>query len=50
MTFQYDNSNNGEFKLANIDEGNKRTLDEFEQKLKENTGKDMVLIAWERNK
>lgn len=40
--------NKGNFKLANMNENDNKKLKDLEEKFKTETGKDMVLIAWEK--
>ena len=41
-------SNNEGFEIANIDSKDKQKLTDLEQRFKSETGKDIILIAWEK--
>ncbi len=41
-------SNNGSFQIANIDQKDKEKLMELENKFNSETGKNLILIAWEK--
>ncbi len=46
MTHGY--SNNDNFQIANIDNTDKEKLKDLENRFKNETGKDVILIAWEK--
>ncbi len=41
-------SDKSDYMIANIDDSHKMKLKELENKFKSETGKDVVLIAWEK--
>ena len=41
-------SNNGSFQIADIGQKDKEKLTDLENKFKNETGKNLVLIAWEK--